>query len=126
MLERNGEMQWRELQSGLADFYADKSNVDVSKNAINDVLLLSRKAQVIRTAKGATLAVAPVSLRINSEKMVRESVVRCDVVYLQAIQSLDEPFDIEEAAIALYESASYVTYLQALVQKIESGHLTVA
>ncbi|MCB8943627.1 MAG: NYN domain-containing protein [Ardenticatenaceae bacterium] len=125
ILEKNEEMEWRELQSSLADYYAKQNDVEVSKNAINDVLLLSRKAQVIRTAKAASLAMAPVSLQINSSKLVRGAVVQCDAVYLQAIQSLEERFDIEEAALALYESTEYVPYLQVILQKIEHGFMKV-
>jgi hypothetical protein len=96
---------------------------EVSKNAINDILLLSRKAQVIRTSKGTSLAVAPVSLQLTGARLVREAIVHCDAVYLQTIQMLEEPFDIEEAALALYDSTSYVTYLQAVLQQKDQGYI---
>lgn len=116
VLQEAEEMQWRELLETLF-LHCNQKGMDASKNAINDVLLLSRKAHVIRTAKGATLATAPVKLELNSERMLRDSVIHCDIVYLQAIRSLDEPFDIEEASLALYDSKSYSDYLKAILPK---------
>ena len=126
ILERNEELQWRQLQRALADLYAKQRSIDVSNNAINDILLLSRKAHVIRTSKAASLAVAPVKLQLCAEKLVREAVIYCDATYLQAIQSLDEKFDVEEAALTLYGSTDYVAYLQVVLQKIEKNQIQTA
>jgi hypothetical protein len=90
---------------------------DISKNAINDILLLARKSQIIRTLKGTSLATAPVKLQLNSDKPIKEAIIHCDVAYLQAIQSLSEPFDVQEVALALYDSTDYVSYIQFLLQK---------
>ena len=55
---------------------------------------------------------APVVLEINGTQIFQEAVLMCDRTYLQAILNLPEPFDIEEAAIALYEKADYAPYLK--------------
>lgn len=116
-LRRNPEMQWRELLESLFDYYMNLGMSDVSKNAINDILLLARKSQIIRTLKGNSLATAPVKLQLSSDKPLKGAVIHCDAAYLQAIQSLVEPFDIREAALALYDSTDYVDYLQVVMQK---------
>jgi hypothetical protein len=95
--------------------------VEASKNMVNDILLLGRKAQIIRTAKGPSLAAAAVKLHLKSDKMVREAVIQCDAAYLQAIQSLELPFDLQEAALALYESTDQAAYLQVVLQKVVQG-----
>jgi hypothetical protein len=38
--------------------------------------------------------------------------LHCDAVYLREILALTEPFDIQEASLALYDSPKYVKYLQ--------------
>jgi hypothetical protein len=43
-------------------------------------------------------------------------VLRCDAAYLQAILNTNEPFDLEEAAIALYDTPSYGRYLQVVMK----------
>ncbi len=117
LLEHDGEMQWRVLLESLFDLYSNQKMIDVSKNAINDILLLNRKAQVIRTLKGDSLATAPVKMHLRSEKLFRDSIIQCDMTYLQAIQSLGMSFNLEEAALALYDSHNYVPYLQVVWHK---------
>jgi uncharacterized LabA/DUF88 family protein len=116
-LNKNPETQWRELLESLFDYYMNLNMSDISKNAINDILLLARKSQIIRTLKGTSLATAPVKLQLNSDKPIKEAIIHCDVAYLQAIQSLSEPFDVQEVALALYDSTDYVSYIQFLLQK---------
>ena len=122
-LSKNSEMPWRELLETLFEYYSNQEDVDVSKNAINDILLLARRSQIIRTLKGTSLATAPVKLQLGSNKPLKEAVIHCDAAYLQAIQSLAEPFDIHEAALALYESADYVAYLQVVMQKYGQNNM---
>lgn len=108
--------RWRNIIDKLAEKYAD-SNSDISKNSINAVMLAARQAQAIRTLKGKSLALAPVLLAIEDEKPFQEAVLRCDAAYLQGILNSDEPFDLEEAAIALYDTPSYSRYLQVVMKK---------
>lgn len=121
-LKQKPEAQWRELLESLYEYYVDLAMPDISKNAINDILLLSRRAQIIRTLKGTSLATAPVKLQLSSDKPLKEAIIRCDTAYLQAIQSLEEPFDMHEAALALYESNDYISYLQVIMQKYGQNH----
>ena len=107
--------RWRGIIDKLAENY--KANgTDISKNSINAIMLAARQAQVIRTLKGKTLAMAPVLLNIEDEKPFQEAVLRCDAAYLQGILNSEEPFDLEEAAIALYDTPSYGRYLQVVMK----------
>jgi uncharacterized protein (TIGR00288 family) len=108
--------RWRNIIDKLAEKYAASDN-DISKNSINAVMLAARQAQAIRTLKGKTLAMAPVLLAIEDEKPFQEAVLRCDAAYLQGILNSEEPFDVEEAAIALYGTPSYSRYLQVVMKK---------
>jgi hypothetical protein len=76
------------------------------------MLIVGRKAGVIRTLKGRTLSVAPVLLALDSDKSFQEAVIRTDAAYLQAIKQLSEPYDLEQAAIAIYDAPTYVPYLE--------------
>lgn len=107
--------RWRNLIDSLAEKY-QTANPDISKNSINAVMLAARQAQVIRTLKGKTLAMAPVLLMIEDEKPFQEAVLRCDATYLQGILDSDEPFDLKEAAIALYDTPGHSRYLQVVMK----------
>ncbi len=108
--------RWRNLIDKLAEKY-QTTHPDISKNSINAIMLAARQAQVIRTLKAKTLAMAPVLLAIEDEKPFQEAVKRCDAAYLQGILNSDEPFDLEEAAIALYDTPGYSRYLQVVMKK---------
>jgi uncharacterized protein (TIGR00288 family) len=108
--------RWRSLIDKLAEKYKT-AQPDISKNSINAVMLAARQAQVIRTLKAKTLAMAPVLLAIEDEKPFQEAVKRCDAAYLQGILNSEEPFDLEEAAIALYDTPGYTRYLQVVMKK---------
>lgn len=108
--------RWRNLIDKLAEKY-NTTNPDISKNSINAIMLASRQAQVIRTLKAKTLAMAPVLLAIEDEKPFQEAVMRCDAAYLQGILNSEEPFDLAEAAIALYDTPGYTRYLQVVMKK---------
>ena len=81
------------------------------------MMLLARRANVIDTEKSRSLSVAPIQLKLNGDKMAQEAILRCDFAYLQEIMDLDDPFDIEEAAIAMYENAKYAGYLQTVLTR---------
>jgi uncharacterized protein (TIGR00288 family) len=108
--------RWRNLIDKLAEKYKT-ANSDISKNSINAIMLAARQSQVIRTLKAKTLAMAPVLLAIEGEKPFQEAVKRCDAAYLQGILNSEEPFDLEEAAIALYDTPGYSRYLQVVMKK---------
>ncbi|MBE2221212.1 MAG: NYN domain-containing protein [Anaerolineae bacterium] len=115
-LSEHPDMYWRQLIDMLSADY-NKHEKNISKNMINDMLLIARQAQVISTLKGKSLATAPVQLQLEGANMFQESVVRCDAAYLREILELGEPFDIEEVALALYDSPKYVPYLKMVMSK---------
>lgn len=115
----NGEqVRWRELIDSLAETYKTNGQ-SVSKNGINAVLLLARRAQVIRTLKGKSLATAPVLLEIEGSKVVQEAIMRCDAVYVKEILALKDEFDEQEAAVALYYEPKYGHYLKTLIMNFD-------
>ena len=100
----------------LSKHYQDKG-LTVSKNLINDTLLLTRRARVIETLKSKSLATAVLSLNLPEENPFREAILLCDMAYLQEIINLSEPFDLEEATIALYDSTSKINYIRSLISR---------
>jgi hypothetical protein len=115
-LQRKQEMRWRELIDMLYKEYGSR-NTDISKNVINTVMLVARHAGVIHTLKGTSLSTAPVLLQLKGDKVFQEAIIRCDVAYLREILKLPEAFDVEEAAIALYDSPAYAYYLKMIMSK---------
>jgi uncharacterized LabA/DUF88 family protein len=110
--------EWRELLEALYEGYENTDlAIAISKNMINGTLLLARQAEVIRTLKGNSLSTAPVVLVLQSSQLFQDAVCHCDAVYLREILALPAPFDIEAAALALYDSPKYVNYLQHTVMK---------
>ena len=115
-LQERTDCYWRGLIDALADQYRQESR-DISKNLINATLLVARRAQIIRTLKGQSLATAPVELVLSGEKIFQEAVMRCDAVYLQEIIDLPESFDLHEAAQALYYPPKQARYLQVVMKR---------
>lgn len=116
LLQQEENCRWRQIIDSLAAKYKENGQ-GISKNSVNAVLLVARRAQVIRTLKGQSLASAPTLLSIEDAKPFQEAVLRCDAIYLQEILNLPEPFELEEAAIALYDTPSYARYLQVVMNK---------
>ena len=111
-------LQWREVIDQLLRHYK-KSNQDISKSSINDVLRLARRAKVIavESAEGQSLTSSTVSLRLSGDKLLQNAVMYCDYAYLRGIkESADLTFDLEQASFALYESADHAPYLTHLLE----------
>lgn len=119
ILQKNDGLEWRELIDLLAEMHPGEEEGEASRNMINALIVLARRAGVVRTLKGKTLSTAPVLLALEGPKIFQESVIRCDMVYLEAIRALPEPFDVEEAAQAIYDQASYAPYLRQLLARME-------
>jgi hypothetical protein len=113
-LQSNPDIRWRDLLNGIADKFAADGKTDMSKNLINSVMLLARKAGIVRTPRANSLSTAYVILELDGDRVFQEAVVLSDQAYLQAIISLPDPFDLQEAAITLYEKPEYAAYLQRL------------
>lgn len=118
VLQHRSEIRWRELVDTLAKQYAAK-NQEISKNQINALMLVARRGQVLTIRKAKSLSIAPVTLQLAEERPFQEAVLRCDAVYLREILGLSEPFDIEAAAIALYDTPKYAKYLSRLVKDLD-------
>ncbi|MEZ4517164.1 MAG: hypothetical protein R3C44_10115 [Chloroflexota bacterium] len=91
ILSAEPEIKWKDLIDRLAAVETGEESADASRNMANAMLIVARKAGVIRTLKGRTLATAPVLLALDSDKSFQEAVIRCDAAYLQAIKQLSEP-----------------------------------
>jgi hypothetical protein len=116
-LQEKEQIRWRELIDLLSTEYQKKEK-DISKNLINAVMLLSRQAQVVRTSKGKSLSTAPVMLNVKGTKPFQEAVMLCDTLYLREILDLSEPFDLEEAALALYYTPNHLRYLKIIMKNV--------
>lgn len=110
-------IRWKQMTTALADHYA-ATGITMSKNLINDTMLITRKAQVLETQKSKSLASAILSLNLPNEKPYKEAIIRCDAAYLQEIISLAEPFDFDEATMALYGTTKKSSYIRALIDKL--------
>ncbi len=87
ILSAEPEIKWRDLIDRLAALETGEETADASRNMANAMLIVGRKAGVIRTLKGRTLSVAPVLLALDSDKSFQEAVIRTDAAYLQAIRA---------------------------------------
>lgn len=121
ILQRKDAILWRELVDRLADFYQRTGKTGVSKSYINDVMRIARRAQVIDVQNGGSLAKAPVHLQLSGKRIFQDAVIQCDITYLREIKNLDEPFDLEEAARALYESTGHARYLKVILQRFSGN-----
>lgn len=112
------DIQWRDLVDTLAD-KLQTQNDTISKNKINAVMLLARQAEILTIEKETSLSQSPVQLSLQSERPFQDAILRCDKMYLREILDLDEPFDVEEASLALYGAKKHSTYLQKLMKGID-------
>lgn len=117
-LRTAGQVRWRELIDSMAEEYKS-ADQKISKNAINAVLLVARRAQVIHTLKDKSLSTAPVLLDIEGPKAYQESIMRCDAVYVKEILEMADEFDEAEAAVALYYEPKYGHYLKTLIKNFD-------
>lgn len=124
VLQQRDGLEWRELIDRLAELHPGEEEGEASRNMINALIVLARRAGVVRTLKGKTLSTAPVLLALEGPKMFQESVIRCDMAYLEAIRALPELFDIEEAARAIYDQVSYAPYLRQLLARMEREQIS--
>ncbi len=119
VLQTHPTLTWRDVATEVSMASVNGSGKPGhSKNRINDVMQLARQAEVIRTQRGHSLASAPVELLLKGDRMFTRAMVMCDAVYLREIQSLRLPYDLEEASMALYESDSFVPYLDRFEKAI--------
>jgi hypothetical protein len=53
--------------------------------------------------------------------MFQDAVMFFDLTYLKEIQSLGIAFDLEEAAVALYDSISHTRYLKVILNRFSDN-----
>jgi hypothetical protein len=111
-------VRWRELIDTLHEEYKSKE-IKISKNAINAVLLVARRAQVVHTLKAKSLSTAPVLLELKGQKIVQDAIMRCDAAYIKGILELSDEFDEAEAAVALYYDPDFARYIKTLIKNFE-------
>ena len=121
LLQKQPSLQWRQIVNTLSDRYLQLEEDAISKSLINDVLRIARRADVIAVANGNGLTTAPVHLRLEGDRLFQHAVVRCDVTYLKEIQNLSEPFDIEQASLALYEGVAHSRYLKVILHRFSNN-----
>lgn len=115
LLQAQPSLPWRQIIDGLSDYYQQQGQTTISKNYIQDVLRVARRAQVIQVGNGDTpLADSPVQLIVGGERLFQDAVMLCDATYLREIETLPGPFDPEAAALALYESSARARYLKVV------------
>ncbi len=117
-LSSSEQIRWRELIDSMHEEYKSQGK-KISKNAINAVLLLARRAQVIHTLKAKSLSTAPVLLELKGQKLLQDAIMRCDAAYVKGILEMADEFDEEEAAIALYYEPQFARYLKTLIKNFE-------
>lgn len=121
-LQRTSEIAWRELVESLVDYYESQGNHEFSKSYVNDVLRAARRANIVGIHNGGKLATSPVYLQMSGERLFQEAVIRFDLTFLREIQLLGSPFEIEEAAMALYDSVGHTRYLKVIMNRFaENG-----
>lgn len=117
LLQEPNKWRWGDLLQNLADKYQKQENNEISKNIVNGVMLLAKRARILAVVRGKTLSTAQVNLNLPDSKPFQEAVMRCDVAYLREIQSLEIEFEIEQAAKALYDSPNHARYLKVLLNR---------
>ncbi|MGW8318188.1 MAG: NYN domain-containing protein [Candidatus Promineifilaceae bacterium] len=120
-LERQTLLAWREAVNDLFAAYQQTGQLEMSKSYINDVLRAARRAEVIHVAEGGSLATAPIDLQVKGPRAFQEAVIRCDAMYLTEIQALEDPFVLEEAALALYETVGHARYLKVVLTRFSEN-----
>ncbi|MCB0012671.1 MAG: NYN domain-containing protein [Anaerolineales bacterium] len=115
ILQKEKENRWKQVVDDLANRYEARDGRSISKSLIHDVIRLAKRAQVIsQQGNQRSLAATPIKLELTGDKLFQEAVMRCDSAYLQVIEHLPEPFDLTQAALALYDDESYTRYLKVL------------
>lgn len=121
LLQHRPQHEWRQIVNHLAAYYQRSGQHEISKSYVNDVLRVARRAEVIEVQNGGSLATAAVTLQLDGARVFQEAVIQCDLTYLRELQNLDEPFNLEQASIALYENAGHVRYLKVILNRYSNN-----
>jgi hypothetical protein len=116
----SGKIRWQELVETLKERYDLAQPDPVSKSMINDLLRLTQRANLVEALPADSLVTAPVYWRVSGERPFQEAVMRCDVAYMRALSESNDPLDLEEAALALYDDTSRARYLKVILKRIDA------
>jgi hypothetical protein len=117
LLQSRETMAWQEIVARLAGYYETRTAGEVSKSFVNDVLRVANRAGVVSIPDNTPWSTAPVRLELSGARAFQEAVMRCDATYLRCLQSAPTPFDLEAAALALYDAAGQARYLQVVLHQ---------
>lgn len=120
LLQTHSELQWRQIIDTIYENQDNKSDEPISRSLIQDLLRLADEAKVILINNGnrTFYTAAPVRLLLISNRAFQDAVMHCDAVYLNALKKSPVTFDIDEAAIALYDTPSYARYLKVVLSHL--------
>jgi hypothetical protein len=117
LLQEKEQVEWQEIVTRLATYYQARTGSGISKSFINDVLRVAQRADVISIPNNMPWTSAPVRLRLSGDRVFQNAVMRCDAAYLDCLQSSPVPFDLQTAALALYDAPTQVRYLQVVLHQ---------
>jgi uncharacterized LabA/DUF88 family protein len=117
LLKAKEFVAWQEIVWRLASYYESRADGAISKSLINDVLRVAQRADVIAVPDNTPWSSAPVRLQLTGDRIFQDAVMRCDAAYLACLQSAPVPFDLEEAAVALYDAATHSRYLKVVLHQ---------
>lgn len=120
-LQGKDDALWGDIIKDIYERHRDDQIYDFSKNAINSTLIGIKRSRTIYVARGETLSTAPVRLDLEGEKVFQAAVMRLDATYLYELQQLDLPFEIDTAALVLYDSTERVSYLRHVDRRFNQG-----
>lgn len=118
LVQHDPSIYWRQMVDSLSERYQSEP-IKISKNMINAVMLVARQARILHTQPGKSLAKSTIVLHLDKKRPFQDAIFRCDAVYLQEIINCNEPFEVEEAALALYDSHKYVKHLQQIMKNLD-------
>lgn len=113
-LEHHEGARWQQVVTFLSEFYQEGAD-PISKSKINDVLRVARRAEVIgvKSSSSKPLSTLPVTLLLEGRNVFKPAAIRCDAAYIRQIKQLDDvPFEMEEVALALYDTPQYTSYVR--------------
>ena len=117
-LQRTSAPRWHEVVDFLSQHYTTSEH-EVSRSMINDILRLVRRAKIIEIDErpDQPLSMTQIKLKRDDSKAYLNAVVLSDKIYLAELKKIEDlRFDWHEAAIALYDSAERISYLQMIHQ----------
>ena len=115
ILQSKGSVLWKTMVDDIVDNHQGDETASVSKGHVHDTLRVARRAEIISTTNGSkSLTADPLELIFTSNKLFQDAVMRCDATYLQELEEAFGIVDLNEAAMALYDSKGHERYLKVV------------